>query len=1532
MTFNRPPSSSPSLRVLIGVALVSLMMLYFACHAHGQVTATFQGNTVFQGNTIIPANTAVPPPTPHSLWGLHEHAIGDSAAYPTIPFGIYRIWGTGCQWSNMWTGVGDTYNYSCLGQQIAYADTFKVPMIFTMGQVPSGLSTINPDNTNTTPANFPVAVNGVSVNCNVNCTIIVTTLQRLNAAVGDSVTLTGATTSPTIGGCPVNPNGTFTLTAVNNQTDYPWTYTFGIGAGTGNSSACGGNAITLADNNQTASRCAGINSGGWCYAPNDVAIDGTGTDAHMIAFLTGLLAYDAAHDPNHRLQYIEGWNEPQGAGYFNGSIAQTARMFRDMHTVIQASSQVTYMQLMSPAPSGGLTSPASYMSLFGADPSNPFQYACCINFHTYNFSSTSAATPDPMSAITTAANVRAAIAPFASALGKPFYASEGGWGQGPFAISTTNLGPNTGGVATGDKAGWIPDAYAAHLCAGISAYIYFAWDQRCHTGLACASTPGPYSIDPAGISYGLVHDWLVGNNIAQTCTKDGSNNWTLKVNRAGWNGTMLWNTGLTTVGSYTIPAGLYTDYRDIFGNVNPITPTQTTLPVQFDPILFETGPPPFRITTGTNLGTFTVGTAIPTTCLSATGNSGVVTWQEATGIGTSAQITPSGLAFNTSTGCLSGTPTTPGTYIPQIRAIDTSTAGFVYGTYALNFTFVVNSASSLTVTNGNPPGGTVGTSYGTFNFTATGGVPPYTWSIPHTGTVPTGLTIGASSISGIPTVPGTYTFTVQVTDSAAHTALGPAVGSYSVTISNSSSENQYCGAGDVWTGGTTDGPAHLPTACINTALSNTPQSSPPIPPVVTVAAGDLAGLKAAITAAQCGQTIRITTLAGIGVQAVYSGAGTGSPATLIQLPDLACPLNNWVYVETDQIAAAGFPAESVQATPCQINVASMPGRPVPYSCPSPAFLMPKIMVTNSSHVFGVDPACTVGVNCPKAWRFMGLDVTSQAGTNNQLALWAFNSGEDHIIVDRSLTHDGDSSTGLSTDDSHIGFAFDKGTSIAVINGWVYDEHCISLCVDSHAFDLGGVSPVAVGYDEGPFKVYGMHTESAGEVTQMGGGGNGVASIVPHDIEIRHNYNYKPTQWQQCFPAASGFGPCSTTKANVANPTYIGVKFIVKNCYDTKNSLRMLIEGNVCDGNWGQQSDEFGGHIVIGSKSQSSKLTGTANSDGSGNITWVSGSKFSTTSLSSLCATPGHCRFQFNSSSQPYPFLIQSVGPGGCTNNCTTMIVSPAAPLGTGQSFIACQPGLNPQSEVYEGVIRYNIFRNASRIGGITSGQSDCGDTALGTRDWSFHDNVGDGLDGFKWNLTAGACCAWSTAVHIANVNPSGEDLQNVSIFHNTIITYLSGGSVGTGPSLGFTDGPTTGASLIPNFLVYSNLGVSGWAEGNKNLCSTTGLSQDALFQCAAATFCFDNNFMATNTTPAGDSGAAVNNTPYSTTNNNACPHALSGNTTVTNYNTFQFVNFNNGLNGDYHLSLTSPYRGLAYDGTDPGANIDAVNSATQGVQ
>jgi hypothetical protein len=147
-----------------------------------------------------------------------------------------------------------------------------------------------------------------------------------------------------------------------------------------------------------------------------------------------------------------------------------------------------------------------------------------------------------------------------------------------------------------------------------------------------------------------------------------------------------------------------------------------------------------------------VGTAYTHT-FSGTGGVAPYTWT-----GPIAGSFPAGLSLNAATGILSGTPVTPGTYTFTIQLADTSGAVVVK-----TYTITINSSISITTTTITTTWSTT-LAYPTVNFTASGGVAPYSWIILN-GALPTGMTLGGTgTLGGTPSAAGVYTFTVQASD------------------------------------------------------------------------------------------------------------------------------------------------------------------------------------------------------------------------------------------------------------------------------------------------------------------------------------------------------------------------------------------------------------------------------------------------------------------------------------------------------------------------------------------------------------------------------------------------------------------------------------------------------------------------------------------------------------------------------------------------------------------------------------------------
>ena len=198
-----------------------------------------------------------------------------------------------------------------------------------------------------------------------------------------------------------------------------------------------------------------------------------------------------------------------------------------------------------------------------------------------------------------------------------------------------------------------------------------------------------------------------------------------------------------------------------------------------------------------SLASSTIGTPYVQTPVATGCGPGPFTWS-LTG------LLPGGIGFCTgATGAsctISGNPTVAGSFPITIQVTDggSNTASMPYTIVVANSSCAIN-PSSL-------PNGTVGVAYSQTASVLGCGAGTLTWSV-ISGTLPTSVSICGSTgttclISGTPTVAGTYSFTLQVTDGAFNTATQP----YTVVIA---SATPTCGIS----------PASLPGGTVGVAYS-----------------------------------------------------------------------------------------------------------------------------------------------------------------------------------------------------------------------------------------------------------------------------------------------------------------------------------------------------------------------------------------------------------------------------------------------------------------------------------------------------------------------------------------------------------------------------------------------------------------------------------------------------------------------------------------------------------------------------------------
>ncbi|WP_433046960.1 putative Ig domain-containing protein [Dactylosporangium sp. CS-033363] len=291
-----------------------------------------------------------------------------------------------------------------------------------------------------------------------------------------------------------------------------------------------------------------------------------------------------------------------------------------------------------------------------------------------------------------------------------------------------------------------------------------------------------------------------------------------------------------------------------------------------------------------------------TASLAASGGTGPYTYAVTTG------ALPAGLSLDPDTGDITGTPAGPaGDTQFAVTVTDSASATDVQA-------YTLSVVPALAVTSTTLPAGGVGAPY-TATVATAGGLTPYGFAV-TAGALPAGLTLDPATgeLSGTPTTPGAYNFTVTVTDGGGGTA-GQA---YTLTLTSTPTVNTNT----------------LPDAVVGTAFAQTLSAGGGSAPFTwSIVAGALpAGLSLNPATGELTGTPTAAGTASFTVRATDAGAVTvDQPLTIVTRAALALP-------------APVLPAAAVGA-PYTAAVAASGGVP-PYAYTVSSGLLPAGLALN----------------------------------------------------------------------------------------------------------------------------------------------------------------------------------------------------------------------------------------------------------------------------------------------------------------------------------------------------------------------------------------------------------------------------------------------------------------------------------------------------------------------------------------------------------------------------------------------------------
>jgi hypothetical protein len=344
---------------------------------------------------------------------------------------------------------------------------------------------------------------------------------------------------------------------------------------------------------------------GECDAPSDLNSDGSGANAIWKAWITNIATH--VNDPTYlqthtHIGYWEIWNEPDTQAFWNGSIAQLARLTEDANCIITGRGVIhengdgsaipctataidpTAKIVMAAAHAKGVALAYGQNELYCSASPTGYRLPCpnppnaiaaaidIVNFHMKPGNETGNNCPSPTPCTPESAmqmyisNVKGILQP--AELAKPLWNGEGSYSKSGFINAYTD---------TDMKASFMPRYFLINWSLGVSALHWYTWESMTPTAVQT--------------SYQQAYNWLYGSMLSMPCTATGTV-WSCQITKAGANYLIMWDTaqscsnGSCSTGNQTV-GSQWTKYQDMTTASTPIEIDGNVVPVGIKPVVLQ---------------------------------------------------------------------------------------------------------------------------------------------------------------------------------------------------------------------------------------------------------------------------------------------------------------------------------------------------------------------------------------------------------------------------------------------------------------------------------------------------------------------------------------------------------------------------------------------------------------------------------------------------------------------------------------------------------------------------------------------------------------------------------------------------------------------------------------------------------------------------------------------------------------------------------------------------------------------------------